>query len=40
MSKKVMNMLLTLLFICVAFFGLGQFGLSVYGSCFLPRTLV
>jgi hypothetical protein len=22
------------------FFGLGEFGLSVYGSCFLPRTFV
>jgi hypothetical protein len=22
------------------FFGLGEFGLSVYGSCFLPQTLV
>jgi hypothetical protein len=23
-----------------ALFGLGEFGLSVYGSCFLSRTLV
>jgi hypothetical protein len=25
---------------CLAYFGLGEFELSVYGSCFLPRTLV
>jgi hypothetical protein len=25
-----------LLLICLTFFGLGEFGLSVYGSCFLP----
>jgi hypothetical protein len=40
MSKKAMSMLLTLLFTCLAFFGLDEFGLSVYGSCFLPRMLV
>jgi hypothetical protein len=40
MSKKMMSMLLTLLFVCVTFFGLGEFGLSVYGSCFLHWTLV
>jgi hypothetical protein len=22
---------------CLAFFGLGEFGFSVYGSCFLPE---
>jgi hypothetical protein len=27
---------LDLLFTCLAFFGLGEFGLSVYGSCYLP----
>jgi hypothetical protein len=32
-----MTMLLTLLFIRLAFFGLSEFVLSVYGSCFLPR---
>jgi hypothetical protein len=35
-----MSMLLTLLFTCLAFFGLCEFGLSVHSSCFLPRTLV
>jgi hypothetical protein len=40
MAKKMMIMLFTLLFICIAFFGLVEFELSVYGSCFLPRTLV
>jgi hypothetical protein len=40
MSKKIMSMLLTLLFNCLAFFGLCEFGLSMYGSCFLPRALV
>jgi hypothetical protein len=29
----------TLLFIYLAFFGLGEIEPSVYGSCFLPRTL-
>jgi hypothetical protein len=29
-----------LLFTCLAFFGLGEFGLSVYGSCYLPWPLV
>jgi hypothetical protein len=28
-----------LLVTCLAFFCLGEFGLSVYGSCFLSRTL-
>jgi hypothetical protein len=27
---------LTLLFKCHAFYGFGEFGLSVYGSCLLP----
>jgi hypothetical protein len=40
MSKKMMNILLTLLFTCVAFFGLGEFGVSMSGSCYIPRTLV
>jgi hypothetical protein len=40
MSMKMMSMLLTLIFNCLAFFGLGEFGLSMYGSCSLPRTLV
>jgi hypothetical protein len=31
MSKKMMSMLLTL-FTCFAFVGLGEFGLSMYGS--------
>jgi hypothetical protein len=38
--KKMMSNHLTLLYTCLIFFGLGDFGLSVYGSCFLPRTLV
>jgi hypothetical protein len=39
-EKKMMSMLLTFLSTCLAFFGLGECGLSVYGSCFLPRTHV
>jgi hypothetical protein len=39
MSKEIMNMLLALLFICLTIFGLGEFGLSVHGSCFLRQTL-
>jgi hypothetical protein len=35
MSKKMMSMFLTLLFT-----SLGEFGLCVYASCFLPQTLV
>jgi hypothetical protein len=40
MSKKMMKMLLTLLFTCPAFFffGFSKFGLSVHGSCFLPQS--
>jgi hypothetical protein len=38
--KKIISMFLTLFFICFAFFGLGEFRLSVHGSRFLPRTLV
>jgi hypothetical protein len=34
-----MNMLLTLLLTCPDFLGLGEFGLSVYGSCFLSEHL-
>jgi hypothetical protein len=40
MPKEMMSMLLTLLFICLAFFGLGELGLSVCDSCSLPWTLV
>jgi hypothetical protein len=40
MPKEMMSMLLTLLFTSLASFGLGEFGLPVYGSSFLPRTLV
>jgi hypothetical protein len=32
--------LMTLVFTCLAFLVLGEFGLQVYGSCFLSRTLV
>jgi hypothetical protein len=39
-QRKVMSMLLTLLFTCLAFFFLDEFSLSVYSSYFLPRTLV
>jgi hypothetical protein len=38
--RKMMSMPLSLLFTCLTIFGLGKFGLSVYSSCFLPRTLV
>jgi hypothetical protein len=38
MSTKMMSMLLTLLFTCLAFFGLGEFGPFMYGSNFLPRN--
>jgi hypothetical protein len=38
--RKIISMLLILLFTSLAFFGLGGFRLSVYCSCFLPRTLV
>jgi hypothetical protein len=41
MSKKMMSMLLTLLFhLSRAFLGLSEFGLSVYASRLLPRMLV
>jgi hypothetical protein len=41
MSKKVMIMLLTLLFTCLAFFGLGDVGLFHWEDCrFGPRSLV
>jgi hypothetical protein len=36
MRKKMMSMVLTLPFTCVAFIALGDFGCSVYGSCVLP----
>jgi hypothetical protein len=39
MSKKIMSMLLTLLFICLTFSDLGEFGLSVYGYAFFPEFL-
>jgi hypothetical protein len=39
MSKKVMNLLLTLPLTCVAIFCLCEFRLSVYGWCFLPSHL-
>jgi hypothetical protein len=39
-AKKMMSVPLTLLFTCLAFFCLGEFQLSLYDSCFLPRTLV
>jgi hypothetical protein len=35
----MISMLLTFLFTCLAFFGLGGFGFSVHGSCFLPERL-
>jgi hypothetical protein len=38
--KKIMIMLLTLLFTCLAFFRLGEFGLAVHGPCFHLRMLV
>jgi hypothetical protein len=44
MSNKMMRMLLTSLLTCLAFFGLPltehAIQTLVYGSCFLPRTLV
>jgi hypothetical protein len=39
MSKKVMNMLLALLFACLAFFGLGEFGLHSAAHSFFPERL-
>jgi multisubunit Na+/H+ antiporter MnhG subunit len=33
--KEIMRMFSILLLTCLAFFGLGEFGLSVYGSHFL-----
>jgi uncharacterized PurR-regulated membrane protein YhhQ (DUF165 family) len=38
MSNKIMSMLLTLLFTRLAFLGLGEFGLSVYGSLSTPNA--
>jgi hypothetical protein len=35
----MMSMLWDLLFSCLSFFNLGEFGLSLYGSLFLPPTL-
>jgi hypothetical protein len=35
MAKKMMSMLLTLLFTCLALFGLGQFGLSSPNACLI-----
>jgi hypothetical protein len=40
MSQKMTRMLVNLLLTCRAFFGLGEFGLSVKGSSFLPRKPV
>jgi hypothetical protein len=40
MSKKIMIMILIFLFICLLFFDLCEFGLSVYGLRFISRTLV
>jgi hypothetical protein len=40
MSKKMMSMLFSLLFTCLTFFSLGEFWLAMYGSCFIPQTLV
>jgi hypothetical protein len=40
MSKKIMSMLLTLLFACVAFFIVIEFWFSMYGSSCLPWTLI
>jgi hypothetical protein len=40
LSEKIMSMLLALLFTCLNFIGLGEFELSVYGSCFCLRSLV
>jgi hypothetical protein len=36
MSKKMMSILLTLLFTCLAFFGLGEFG---FFRAFFPERL-
>jgi hypothetical protein len=36
----MMDMLLTLLFTCLAFFDLGEFGLALHGAFFILRTLV
>jgi hypothetical protein len=38
-TKKIMSIFLTSLFICLALFGLGDFALSVFGSCILPQAL-
>jgi hypothetical protein len=35
----MLSILLTMIFTCLTFFALGEFGLSVYGSCFLVRSL-
>jgi hypothetical protein len=39
LDVKMMSMLLTLLSTCLAFFGVAKFGLSLYGSYFLPWML-
>jgi hypothetical protein len=39
MSKKMMSMLLTLPRTSLALLGLGEFGFSVYCSCFFPERL-
>jgi hypothetical protein len=39
--KKILGMLLTLLFACLAFFGLGEFGLCHREDCcFVSATIV
>jgi hypothetical protein len=40
MSKNMISMILTFVFTCLTFFGFGELGLSMYGLCFLSRTLV
>jgi hypothetical protein len=40
MSTKLISILYSLLFTCLALFGLPEFGLSVYASCCLSWTLV
>jgi hypothetical protein len=38
--KKNYEHALDLFFTCLPFFSLGEFGLSLYGSCFLSQALV
>jgi hypothetical protein len=39
LSKNMISMLFTVLFTYLTFFGLVEFGLPVYSSCFLPQHL-